>query len=117
MHNFMASVNDIVWGAPALVLILGVGLYLTVRLHAVQVCLFPEAFRLFVKHLRPGKGSSSFRALCTALAATVGTGNLVGVAGAICLGGPGAVFWMWVCGLLGMVTKYAEALQAVRWRV
>lgn len=117
MHNFMASVNDIVWGAPALVLILGVGLYLTVRLHAVQIRWFPEAFRLFVKQLVPGQGSSSFRALCTALAATVGTGNLVGVAGAICLGGPGAVFWMWVCGLLGMVTKYAEALLAVHWRV
>ena len=117
MLKIIASVNDMVWGAPALVLILGVGMYLTVRLRAVQICLFPEAFRLFVKQILPGKGSSSFRALCTALAATVGTGNLVGVAGAICLGGPGAVFWMWVCGLLGMVTKYTEALLAVRWRV
>ena len=117
MVRIIAYTNDIVWGAPALVLILGVGLYLTVRLRAVQVFLFPEAFRLFVKQLLPGKGNASFRALCTALAATVGTGNLVGVAGAICLGGPGAVFWMWVCGLLGMVTKYAEALLAVRWRV
>jgi len=117
MKNIIASVNDIVWGAPALVLILGVGLYLTVRLGFVQLTLFPEAFRLFLRQLVPGKGSSSFQALCTALAATVGTGNLVGVAGAICLGGPGAVFWMWVCGMLGMVTKYAEALLAVRYRV
>ena len=116
MKKIIAYTNDIVWGAPALVLILGVGLYLTVRLKAVQVTAFPEAFRLFCRQLRPGKGSSSYQALCTALAATVGTGNLVGVAGAICLGGPGAVFWMWVCGILGMATKYTEAALAVRYR-
>ncbi len=119
MQKFIACTNEIVWGAPALVLILGVGIYLTVRLDFVQLSAFPEAFRLFLRQLQPGKGndSSSFQALCTALAATVGTGNLVGVAGAICLGGPGAVFWMWVCGILGMVTKYTEALLAVRYRV
>jgi len=117
MRSIIAYTNDIVWGAPALVLILGVGLYLTVRLRFVQLRLFPEAFRLFIRQLVPGKGSSSFQALCTALAATVGTGNLVGVAGAICLGGPGAVFWMWVCGLLGMGTKFTEAVLAVRYRV
>ena len=120
MQRFIASVNDMVWGAPALVLILGVGLYLTVRLGFVQLRFFPEALRLFLRQLLPGKdreNGSSFRALCTALAATVGTGNLVGVAGAICLGGPGAVFWMWICGLLGMVTKYTEALLAVRYRI
>lgn len=117
MAGIIASVNDMVWGAPALVLILGVGIYLTVRLQLVQLKAFPEAFRLFCSQLLPGKGSDSFRCLCTALAATVGTGNLVGVAGAICLGGPGAVFWMWVCGLFGMVTKYTEALLAVRYRV
>ena len=116
LPNIIASVNDIVWGAPALVLILGVGLYLTARLDFVQITGFPEAFRNFCYQLKPGKGSSSYRCLCTALAATVGTGNLVGVAGAICLGGPGAVFWMWVCGILGMVTKYAEAALAVRYR-
>ena len=117
MQIFIARINGLVWGAPALVLILGVGVYLTVRLRAVQLRCFPEAFRLFLGQLVPGKGSSSFRCLCTALAATVGTGNLVGVAGAICLGGPGAVFWMWVCGLLGMATKYTEALLAVHCRV
>ena len=121
MTKIFSAVHDFVWGAPALVLILGVGLYLSLRLRFVQLTLFPRALRMFFQRLRPGRGNvegvSPFQALCTALAATVGTGNLVGVAGAICLGGPGAVFWMWVCGILGMVTKYAEAMLAVRYRV
>ena len=121
MKSIIASVNDIVWGAPALLLILGVGLYLSWQLRFSQITLFPEALRRFLLQFRPGRNGesrdSSFRALCTALAATVGTGNLVGVAGAICLGGPGAVFWMWICGILGMITKYAEAVLAVRYRV
>ena len=121
MTKILSSLNAIVWGAPALVLILGVGLFLSFRLSFVQLRLLPRAFREFGAKLLPGQASeegvSPFRALCTALAATVGTGNLVGVAGAICLGGPGAVFWMWVCGLLGMATKYAEATLAVRFRV
>ena len=89
---------------PAMLLILGVGLYLTVRLGVPQLVLLPRALRLFFRRLffpEKKEGVSSFQALCTALAATVGTGNLVGVAGAICLGGPGAIFWMWVCGFLG----------------
>lgn len=104
----------------AMLLILGVGLYLTVRLGAPQLVLLPRALGLFLRRLTaPEKesGVSSFQALCTALAATVGTGNLVGVAGAICLGGPGAIFWMWVCGFLGMATKYSEAALALRYRV
>lgn len=117
----MRLVNSILWGAPALILILGVGLYLSVCLDFPQITLFPKALRAFLRQLLPGKkreeGRSSFRALCTALAATVGTGNLVGVAGAICLGGPGSVFWMWVCGLLGMAIKFSEATLAVRYRV
>ena len=120
MRGIITSVNDIVWGAPALLLILSVGLYLTWRLHFVQIRFFPEALRRFCRQFLPNRKNerdSSFRALCAALAATVGTGNLVGVAGAICLGGPGAIFWMWICGLLGMVTKYAEAVLAVRYRV
>jgi len=120
MRNIIVYTNDIVWGAPALLMILGVGIYLTLRLGFVQLRAFPEALGLFLRQLLPGNDrgdGSSFRALCTALAATVGTGNLVGVAGAICLGGPGAVFWMWVCGILGMVTKYTEALLAVRYRI
>ncbi|MGN0976691.1 MAG: alanine/glycine:cation symporter family protein [Faecousia sp.] len=120
MTKFLSDLNAVVWGAPALVLILGVGLYLSLRLGFVQLTLFPRALREFLSKLRPGKqtgGVSPFRALCTALAATVGTGNLVGVAGAICLGGPGTIFWMWICALLGMVTKFAEVTLAVRYRI
>ena len=120
MEKLIIWLNGLVWGVPALVLILGVGIYLSVRLRFVQITLFPAALRQFMRQLFPDENSdsrSSFQALCTALAATVGTGNLVGVAGAICLGGPGAVFWMWLCGILGMVTKYTEALLAVRYRM
>ena len=117
MEAILDGINRVVWGIPALVLILGVGLYLTVRTGFVQLRLFPDAIRSFWKMLRGHQGESSFRSLCTALGATVGTGNLVGVAGAICLGGPGSIFWMWICGFLGMATKYAEAVLAVRYRV
>ena len=119
MKHIIASANDIVWGAPMLLLILGLGLYLSLQLRLAQLTLFPEALKHFLRQFFLGRnihGNSSFRALCAALAATVGTGNLVGVAGALCLGGPGAIFWMWICGLLGMVTKYAEATLAVRYR-
>lgn len=121
MTHFLQWLHDFVWGAPALILILSVGLYLTVSLGFVQVTRFPRAAAEFLAQLRPQKtreeGVTSFQALCTALAATVGTGNLVGVAGAICLGGPGAIFWMWICGILGMALKYGEAALAVRYRV
>ena len=116
----LEKMNRFVWGVPALILILGVGLFLSVRTGFAQISLFPRAFRQFFAKLRQGSGEdgvSPFQALCTALAATVGTGNLVGVAGAIALGGPGAIFWMWVCAILGMVTKFAEATLAVRYRV
>ena len=104
MTKFLENINAFVWGAPALVLILGVGLYLTVGTGFAQLTLLPRAVKLFFLRLtrREGEDESSFRCLCTALAATVGTGNLAGVAGALCLGGPGAVFWMWVCALLGL---------------
>ena len=115
MTEFVEKLNSIVWGLPALVGILGVGLYLTIRTGFVQIRFFPEAMGRFGRMLT-GKGGSSFRSLCTALGATVGTGNLVGVAGALCLGGPGSIFWMWVCGFLGMATKYTEAVLAVRYR-
>lgn len=121
MTKFLSGFNAIVWGAPALVMILGVGLYLSLRLGFVQLTWLPRAVGTFLDKLRSGKstngGVTPFQALCTALAATVGTGNLVGVAGAICLGGPGSIFWMWICGILGMVTKFAEATLAVRYRV
>lgn len=120
MHGILNAVHNTVWGVPGLVLILGVGIYLTAMTGLPQIVLFPRAVRKFFGMLRGGgkeEGVSQFQALCTALAATVGTGNLVGVAGAICLGGPGAIFWMWVCGLIGMATKYSEAALAVRYRV
>ena len=120
MSKVLQTVNVIVWGAPALILILGVGLYLTVRTGFAQFTLFPQAIRSFFSAFRRKKCDSNavspFQALCTALAATVGTGNLAGVAGAICLGGAGSIFWMWICGLLGMATKFAEATLAVRYR-
>lgn len=120
MANFLSDCHKLVWGAPLLVLILGVGIYLSLRLGFPQICLLPKALASFWRKLTgdkdAGDGVSSFQALCTALAATVGTGNLVGVAGAICLGGPGAIFWMWVCGFASMATKFAEATLAVRYR-
>lgn len=116
MTVFLWKMNGFLWGAPALVLILTVGLFLSIRLGFVQLTLLPNALKYFLSGLKPGGKDSGFRALCTALAATVGTGNLAGVAGAICLGGPGSIFWMWLCGILGMVTKYAEATLAVRYR-
>ena len=115
MAEILELMNQLVWGIPALVGILGVGIYLTIRTNFVQVKLFPNALGRFLRMFR-GRDKSSFRSLCTALGATVGTGNLVGVAGAICLGGPGAVFWMWVCGFLGMATKYTEVVLAVHYR-
>lgn len=120
MAKVLELVNSIVWGAPALVLILGVGLYLSLRTGFSQITLFPRALKSFLAKLRGNNAHdgtvSPFQALCTALAATVGTGNLAGVAGAIAIGGPGAVFWMWICALLGMATKFAEATLAVRYR-
>lgn len=120
MAEILERINTVVWGIPALALILGVGLYLTVRTGFAQFTLFPRAVRYFWRMLRGEKretGSvSPFQALCTALGATVGTGNLAGVAGAIAIGGPGAIFWMWICGCIGMVTKFAEATLAVRYR-
>lgn len=116
---FLERVNAFVWGLPTLLLISGVGIYLTVRNGFPQITLFPAALKDFILKCRPGKyatGQSSYRALCTALAATVGTGNIAGVAGAITVGGPGAVFWMWVSAFLGMATKFSEATLAVRYR-
>ncbi len=119
MAQCMESLNRVVWGIPTLVLILGVGVLLSIRTGFAQIRLFPRAVRFFLSRLKSGNspdGVSSFQALCTALAATVGTGNLVGVAGAIALGGPGSIFWMWICALFGMMTKFAEATLAVFFR-
>ena len=116
MVEILKSVNDFIWGVPALVLTLGVGLYLSFSTNFAQIRFLPKAIGRLRHMLLRGTGEDSFKALCTALAATVGTGNIAGVAGAIALGGPGSIFWMWVCGMLGMVTKYAEAVLSVVYR-
>ncbi len=117
--KILDTANRIVWGVPALVLILCVGVYLTLNTEFAQFKLFPHSIAKFFSQLRGSKSSdgiSSYQALCTALAATVGTSNIAGVAGVIAIGGPGAIFWMWICAILGMVIKYAEATLAVRYR-
>ena len=120
MLKAIEYINRFVWGVPALILILGVGLYLSIATNFIQLRLFPKAICSFAAKLRPTKDDdrsvSPFQALCTALAATVGTGNIAGVAGAIAIGGPGSIFWMWICALIGMVTKFAEAVLAVHFR-
>lgn len=108
-------INALLWGVVVLSLILGTGIWMTIRTGCVQVRLFAASLRQFGKRLRDR--DSGFRALCTALAATVGTGNIAGVAGAIAIGGPGAVFWMWVSAFLGLAVKYAEGVLAVRYRL
>ena len=109
------------WGVPAMVCILGVGLYLSLRTRFLQIRKFPLAIRstlgrMFQKKTAQDGAMTPFQAVCTALAATVGTGNIAGVAGAIAIGGPGAVFWMWISALLGMCTKFAEVTLAVHFR-
>ncbi|WP_432666948.1 sodium:alanine symporter family protein [Wukongibacter baidiensis] len=114
------AIDSFVWGPPLLILLVGTGIFLTVRLGLLQVIRLPLAIKyLFSKDEdSTGEGDvSSFAALCTALAATIGTGNIVGVATAIKLGGPGALFWMWLAAFFGMATKYAEGLLAVKYRV
>ncbi len=118
MTKILDTINQIVWGVPALVLIIGVGVYLSVGTRWVQFRLLPQAIKQLLGQFgrkRDSSTNSGYRALCTALAATVGTGNLAGVAGAIAIGGPGAIFWMWICGILGMTTKFAEATLAIRY--
>ena len=117
MTPFLDTLYGLLWGTPMLVLNLGVGLWLTVCTRCAQVRLFPQSIRRLCRPSPSHSGGvSPFRALCTALAATVGTGNLVGVAGAICLGGPGAVLWMLVFAFFGMAVKFAEASLAIRYR-
>ena len=115
------AVNSFIWGIPAMVCIIGVGLLLSVRTGFLQIRKFPYAIRTTIGRIFRRKDASDgamtpFQAACTALAATVGTGNIAGVAGAIAIGGPGAVFWMWCSALLGMCTKFAEVTLAVHFR-
>ena len=115
------AVNNFVWGIPAMVCIIGVGLLLSVRTHFLQIRKFPYAIKTTIGRMFRKKDASDgtmtpFQAVCTALAGTVGTGNIAGVAGAIAIGGPGAVFWMWCSAVLGMCTKFAEVTLAVHYR-
>lgn len=115
--DLLNRINSIVWGPPLLILLMGTGLWLTIRLGLLQVFRLPLAMKLIVRSKNDGDGDiSSFAALSTALAATVGTGNIVGVATAVKIGGPGALFWMAFAAFLGMATKYAEGLLAVKYR-
>ncbi|WP_118859157.1 alanine/glycine:cation symporter family protein [Haemophilus haemolyticus] len=118
IESILSAIDSFIWGAPLLMLLSGTGLYLTLRLGFIQIRYLPRALGYLFKKDKGGKGDvSSFAALCTALAATIGTGNIVGVATAVQAGGPGAIFWMWLVALLGMATKYAECLLAVKYRV
>ncbi len=117
--SFFQAIDSFVWGPPLLVLLAGTGIYFTIRLGFLQIFQLPRAlYYLFNKEPGATKGDvSAFAALCTALAATIGTGNIVGVATAIQAGGPGALFWMWIVALFGMATKYAECLLALKYRI
>ncbi len=117
LTDILNQIDGYVWGPWLLALLVGTGVWLTLRLHLLQVMKLPRALKLIFFARNKGNGDiDSFKALCTALAATVGTGNIVGVATAIKLGGPGALFWMWLAAFFGMATKYAEGCLAVKYR-
>ena len=118
ISNVLTTIDDFVWGIPLIVLILAVGIFLTIRLKGLQITKLPMAIKHIIANEKSGKDGevSSFGALCTALSATIGTGNIVGVATALVAGGPGALFWMWVAAFFGTATKYAECLLAIKYR-
>lgn len=121
IESVNAAINNFIWGVPAMICIIGVGLYLSIRTNFLQIRKFPYAIKVTIgRMLRKREASDGsltpFQAVCTALAATVGTGNIAGVAGAIAIGGPGAVFWMWISAILGMCTKFSEVTLAVHFR-
>ena len=112
----LEKIQTVVWGPPTLLLLLATGLYFTIRLKVLQITKLGLAIK-YIFQKEEGEGDvSAFASLCTALAATIGTGSIVGVATALRAGGPGALFWMWVSAFLGMATKYAEGLLAVKYR-
>lgn len=116
-NDFINWFDGLVWGLPLIILIMAVGIYLTVRLRVLQIIHLPKALKYMFSNEEGGEGEvSSFAALCTALSATIGTGNIVGVATALVAGGPGALFWMWVAAFFGMATKYAEGVLAIKFR-
>ena len=117
MLEILNTIDEFIWGPPLLLLLVGTGILLTIRLGLIQIFRLPMALKLIFSAKSDGSGDvNSFKALCTALAATVGTGNIVGVATAVKAGGPGALFWMWLAAFFGMATKYAECLLAVKYR-
>ena len=121
IQSVNSAVNNFIWGVPAMICIIGVGLLLTIKTKFLQIRKFPYAMKITIgrmlkKRIASDGALTPFQAVCTALAATVGTGNIAGVAGAIAIGGPGAVFWMWVSALLGMCTKFTEVTLAVHYR-
>ncbi|MDD6201706.1 MAG: alanine/glycine:cation symporter family protein [Lachnospiraceae bacterium] len=118
INQILGAIDDFVWGVPLIVLILATGIFLTIRLKGLQFSKLGMGFKLMFRNESSGKDGevSSFAALCTALSATIGTGNIVGVATALVAGGPGALFWMWIAALLGIATKYSECLLAVKYR-
>ena len=117
MLETLNAIDSFIWGPPLLILLIGTGILLTARLRLLQISKLPRALKLIFTAKNQGDGDvDSFKALCTALAATVGTGNIVGVATAVHAGGPGAIFWMWMAAFVGMATKYAEGCLAVKYR-
>lgn len=117
INNFITWFDGVVWGLPLIILILATGIYLSIRLGFLQIRHLGKALKFMVKNESGGKGEvTSFGALCTAMSATIGTGNIVGVATAIAAGGPGALFWMVIAAFFGMATKYAEGLLAIKYR-
>lgn len=121
IESINSVINNFIWGLPAMICIIGVGIVLSVKTRFIQIRKFPYAMKItFGRMLKKRKASDGaltpFQAVCTALAATVGTGNIAGVAGAIAIGGPGAVFWMWISAILGMCTKFSEVVLAVHFR-
>ena len=118
INDLLVQIDNLVWGVPLMVLIMAGGILLTLRLGLLQIRKLPLALKWMVKNEEGGEGEiSSFSALCTALSATIGTGNIVGVATAVGAGGPGALFWMIVAAFFGMATKFSEGLLAVKYRI
>lgn len=116
-YSLIQTIDTFIWGPPLIILLVGTGIFLTCRLRLIQVFKLPLAMKLILTAKNKGSGDiSSFKALCLAMSATIGTGNIVGVATAIAVGGPGAIFWMWVSAFFGMATKYAEGLLAIKFR-
>ena len=118
INALLGTIDNLVWGVPLIVVILATGVFLTARMGLLQIRKLPMALKYMFLNEEEGHGEvSSFGALCTALSATIGTGNIVGVATAVVSGGPGALFWMWIAAFFGMATKYSEGLLAVKYRV